>query len=215
MNDRPLSPGRLLTNACYVLIIAVSSFVIAQVAGTVLGWILHTDTLSSSNWDLSHNYYVVYPIRGAAALAVFLVAVYFFSRMHGYRVAFSLREVMTKSDFIIETVPAVFLSNVLLYIFARTFMPSWYLSGSLAAVFKLIDPTDIYKVFGGNFLDPVETLKWISMKYYIWLQILFDVVISVAAILLMRKGRRAGERAAQQDHDKQLAEMRRDSGLDK
>ncbi|MCH5183821.1 MAG: hypothetical protein J1E00_06570 [Oscillospiraceae bacterium] len=215
MNDRPLSPGRLLTHACYVLIIMISSFAIAQVVGTVLGWILHTDLLKDSNWDLSHNYYVVYPIRGAAALAVFLVAVYFFSRMHGYRVAFSLRETMTKSDFIIETVPAVVLADGLLYFFAMTFMPSWYLSGWLAALFKLIDPTDIYKVFGGVYLDPSETLEWITWKYYIWIQILFDVVIAVAAILLMRKGRRAGEVIAQKDHDKQLAEMRRESGLDK
>ena len=215
MNDRPISPGRLLINACYALIVIVVSFAIAQVAGTVMGWILHTDTLSSTSWDLSHNFYFVYPIRGVAALAVFLIAVYSFSRMHGYRVAFSLRETMTKSDFLIETVPAVLLSNVLLYFLVRTYMPSWYLSGALAALFKLIDPTDIYKVFGGNFLDPVETLKWISMKYYLWLQLIFDVVISVAAILIMRKGRRAGEIAAQEDHDKQLAEMRRDSGLDK
>lgn len=215
MNDRPLSPGRLLTHACYVLIIVISSFAIAQVAGTVCGWILHTDILSSTNWDLSHNFQLVYPIRGVAALAVFLAAVYFFSRIHGYRVAFSLRENMTKSDFLIETVPAVLLANVLLYFFVRTYMPSWYLSGTLAALFKLIDPTDIYKVFGGNFLDPTETLAWLSMKYYLWLQIIFDVLISVGAILLMRKGRRAGELVAQQDHDKQLAEMRRESGLDK
>lgn len=215
MTDRSVAPGRLLINACYTLIVFVASFALAQVVGTVFGWILHTDILSSTNWNLSHNYRFVYPIRGVAALAVFFVAVYFFSRTHGYRVAFSLRETMTKADFLIEAVPAVFLSNVLLYFFVRTYMPSWYLSGSLAAMFRLIDPTDIYKVFGGIYLDPVETLEWLSMKYYLWLQILFDVGIAVVAILLMRKGRRAGEITAQKAHDQQLAEMRRDSGLDK
>lgn len=214
MNDRPLSPGRMLTHACYVLVVVVSSFALAQVVGTVFGWILHPDTTIQA--DLSRNYYVAYPIRGVAALAVFLVAVYFFSRTHGYRVAFSLRETMTTMDFLIETIPTLLLVEVILYRFAWSYLPSWYLAGPLAALFGIFNPSDMYGMeFGGTSIEGFMTIDNISLVYYLWLQILLDVGIAVVAVLLMRKGRRAGEIAAQKDHEKQLAEMRRDSGLDK
>lgn len=214
MNDRPLSPGRMLTHACYVLVVVVSSFALAQVVGTVFGWILHPDTTIQA--DLSRNYYVAYPIRGVAALAVFLVAVYFFSRTHGYRVAFSLRETMTTMDFLIETIPTLLFVEVILYRFAWSYLPSWYLAGPLAALFGIFNPSDMYGMeFGGTSVEGFMTIDNISQIYYPWLQILLDVGIAVVAVLLMRKGRRAGEIAAQKDHEKQLAEMRRDSGLDK
>ena len=214
MNDRPLSPGRMLTHACYVLVVVVSSFALAQVVGTVFGWILHPDTTIQA--DLSRNYYFAYPIRGLAALAVFLAAVYFFSRTHGYRVAFSLRETMTTMDFLIETIPTLLLVEFVLYRFAWSYLPSWYLAGPLAALFGIFNPSDMYGMeFGGTSVEGFMTIDNISLFYYLWLQILLDVGIAVVAVLLMRKGRRAGEIAAQEDHDKQLAEMRRDSGLDK
>ena len=214
MNNRPLSPGRMLTHACYVLIVVVASFALAQVVGTVFGWILHPDTTIQA--DLSRNYYVAYPIRGVAALVVFLAAVYFFSRRHGYSVAFSLRETMTRMDFFIETSPALLLVEVVLYRFAWSYLPSWYLAGPLAALFGIFNPSDMYGMeFGGTSVEGLMTIDNISLLYYLWLQILIDVEIAVVVVLLMCKCRRAGERAAQEDHDKQLAEMRRDSGLDK
>ena len=213
MNDRPLSPGRMLTHACYALIVVVASFVLAQIVGTVFGWILHPDTTIQA--DLSRNYYFAYPIRGLAALAVYLVAVYRFSRTHGYRVAFSLRETMTNMDFLIETIPAMLLVEIVLYRFAWSYLPSWYLAGPLAALFGIITPSDIYGMdFGGTKIEGLMNIDTLSL-YYLWIQILLDVVIAVVAILLMRKGRRAGEVAAKQAHEQQLAEMRRDSGLDK
>ena len=214
MNDRPLSPGRMLTHACYVLIVVVASFALAQVVGTVFGWILHPDTAIQA--DLSRNYYFAYPIRGLAALAVFLLAVYAFSRTHGYRVAFSLRETMTRMDFFIETIPALLLVEVVLYRFAWSYLPSWYLAGPLAALSGIFNPSDMYGMeFGGTSVEGLMTIDSVALLYYLWLQILIDVAIAVVAVLLMWKGRRAGERVAQQDHEKQLAEMRRDSGLDK
>lgn len=212
MNDRPLSPGRLFTHACYALVVVVSSFFLAQVVGTVFGWILRPDTAVQA--DLSRNYYVAYPIRGLAAVAVFLVAVYFFSRMHGYRVAFSLRETMTKTDFLIETIPTLLLAEIALYRFGWSYLPSWYLAGPLAAVFGLFDPSNAYGKDGGTAWEGLLSIDDLTVDYW-WIQVLIDVVIVAAVVLLMWKGRRAGEVAAQEAHDKQLAEMRRDSGLDK
>lgn len=213
MKDRTPSPGRILTNAGYVLVVVVAAFALAQVVGTVFGWILHPDTDVKA--DLSRNYYFAYPIRGLASLVVFLVSLYGFSRTHAYRVAFSLRETATTPVFLIETVPVLLLVTGVLYRFAWSVLPSWYLSGALAGLLGIITPHDIYSMtFGGTSLEGIMDIDSISL-YYIWLQLLLDVAIIVVAVLLMRKARRAGEIAAQKAHDQQLAEMRRESGLDK
>lgn len=215
MKGPSLSPSRLLINAFYVLFVLVGAFAVSMVFGAVSGWILHTDTLAGAKGDLSHNFYVVYPIRAIVAIAAFFVALYMFSRTHGFRVAFSLRETMTTFDFLVETLPALLVYLVLIYRFLWSSLPSWYLAGALAAIFRIIDPSNIYALeFGGTGIEGSVDLGLLSVFYYLWLQILIDVAIAVVAVFILRKGRRAGEVSAQEAHDHQLSEMRRDSGLD-
>ena len=214
--SKSVTPGRLLTNACYAFVVLAVALVIAWLVGVVVGWIVPADTFISARGDLSHNYYVAYSIRGSAILLVFFVAMYFLSRTHGYRVAFSLREHMTTADFVIETFLALVVFEAVTYWIMRESLASWYLSGTLAAVFGIIDPSDIYSLsFGGTGLESDFTIQNIAIFYYLWLQILLDVVIAVASVFVLRKGRLAGEVAAQKAHEQQLAEMRRESGLDK
>lgn len=216
MKGPSISPSRLLINAFYVLFVLVGAFAVSMVFGAVSGWILHTDTLAGAKGDLSHNFYVVYPIRGVVAVVAFFISLYMFSRTHGFRVAFGLRETMTKFDFLVETLPALLVYLILIYRFFWSALPSWYLSGALASLLGIIDPSNIYALeFGGTGIEGSVDLGLLSIFYYLWLQVLLDLVIAVAAVFILRKGRRAGEVTAQEAHDKQLAEMRRDSGLDK
>ncbi len=213
MSGPTLPPKRLLINAAYALIVLFVSFAIAQVVGTVFGWVLRPETAVQA--DMRYNYNVAYPIRGIAALAAYFLSLWCSGRTHAYRVAFSLRETMTRFDFLVETLPALLLLQVLLYRFCWSALPSWYLAGGLASLFGLICPGDMYSMdFGGTSVEGLMDIDAISLQYYLWLQILVDVVIAVGAVLLLWKARRSGERAAAAAHERQLAEMRRDSGLE-
>ena len=212
--ENSVTPGRLLTNAAYVFVVLMAAFAVSELIGIVIGWIVPADTLLSSRGDLSHNYYVVYPIRGFVMLLVFFGAMFIFSRKHGYRVAFSHREKMTTADFLIETVIAFVVYEALMYWIAREVLPSWYLSGTLAALFGVFDATDIYNsAFAGTVLSYSFDIEEIALYYYLWLQILLDLLFAIVSIFILRKGRLIGEAAARKAHDQQLAEMRQESGL--
>lgn len=210
--ENAVTPGRLLTNAAYVFVVLMAAFAVSELVGLVVGWIVPADTLLSSRGDLSHNYYVVYPIRGLAMLLVFFGAAFLFSRRHGYRVAFSHREKMTLSDFIIETVIAFLVYEALMYWIAREILPSWYLSGTLAAMFGIFDASDVYHS-AGTVLNVGFDIEELALYYYLWLQILLDLLFAAVSVFVLRKGRLLGETAAQKAHDQQLAEMRKESGL--
>lgn len=215
LTGKPVTPKRLIVNACYVFIVLMVSFAISGLVMMVLGWIFPPDSIDQARGDLSYNYYVSYPIRGVAGVAVFFIAQYFLSKTHGYRVAFSLRETMTKADFWIETAIGLVVYTAFIYWVAYDFLPSWFLSGTLAALFKIINASNIYTtVAGGTVVEARIGIEQIALVYYLWIQILLDMVIVAASFFVLRKGRRAGEIAAQEAHEQQLAEMRRDSGLE-
>lgn len=212
--ENAVTPGRLLTNAAYVFVVLMAAFAVSELIGVVVGWIFPADTVLSSRGDVSHNYHVVYPIRGLVILLAFFAASFVFSRMHGYRVAFSRREKMTTADFIIETVIGLILFEAVMYWLARTVLPSWYLSGTLAALFGIFDASDIYSSdLAGTVLSAKLDFELISLYYYLWLQILLDLLFAVVSVFVLRKGRLIGETSAQNAHDQQLAEMQQESGL--
>ena len=213
MNGPTIPPKRLLVNAGYALIVLFVSFAIAQVVGTVFGWVLHPET--SVQADMRYNYNVAYPIRGLASLAAYFLSLWCIGRTHAFRVAFSLRETMTRFDFLVETIPVLLLLEVLYYRFGWSYLPSWHLAGGLASLFGVICPGDLYSMgFGGTSIEGIMDIDAISLQYYLWLQVLVDVVIAVCAVLLLWKARRSGERAAAAAHERQLAEMKKESGIE-
>lgn len=205
--------NRLLLHICYLFLFLVISWVVSRFVGMVAGWIVSPKDLADAKGDLRYNYYVAYPVRGLLMLGSFLLSLYLCCRSFGYRDAFRYREAMTRNRFLIEAIPALVLYTLFVYWFSWFSMSSWYLSGSLAALFGVIDASDIYRSFEGSTLEGLVTVQDISMRFYLWLQILLDILLTIPYALLMYKSRKSGERSAAKAHEKQLAEMKAEHGL--
>ncbi len=205
--------NRLLLHICYLFLFLVISWLISRFVGMVAGWIFTPKELAGAKGDLRYNYYVAYPVRGLLMLASFLLSLYICCRTFGYRDAFDSRETVSRNRFLIEAVPALVLFTLFVYWISWQTMCSWYLSGTLAALFGLVNASNIYESFSGSILEGTVSISDISVRYYLWLQILLDILLTLPYGLVMYKSRKSGELSAAKAHEKQLAEMKAEHGL--
>ena len=198
--------GGLALNIVYLLIVLVIAFAASQIAGTVFGWIFKADSDEVvRNGDLSRNYYLVYPIRGIFVLIVFYACTFFASSRLGYSLAYEYKMSIPKKNHNTQAVFAIILFELLAVIFID-FWPSWYLSSWLAALFGFFDPHDLLEstsdVLGGK-----VDIEGIWTHYYLWLQLILEVIIAVGTFFILRKGRYTGEENAFVAREKLLKEL--------
>ena len=183
--------GGLFVNAAYLLIVLAIAFAASQLAGTVFGWILPADTIAETRGDLSRNFSYIYPIRGVITLLVFYLAAFVGASRLGYSLAYEYKMPMPSKNHNAQAIVALIVFELLCIIFID-FLPSWYLSGPVSALFGTFDPSDVYST---ELEGSVEILSlWLTN--YFGLQLAFEAVIAVGSFFVLKKGRRTGEENA-------------------
>ena len=194
--------GGLVLNAVYLLLILVIAFFVSQAAGILFGWIFPADTLEATRGDLSRNYRLIYPIRGLVVLAVFYLAAYIGASKLGFSLAYEYKMPMPPKSHMVQAIFGIVVFELLSMIFID-FLPSWYLSSFLAALFGFFDPTNVFT----SDLEGTTTIIKLWTYYYLWLQIILEVIFAVGSYFALRAGRRAGEANAFEARKKLLNEL--------
>lgn len=194
----------IFLNAAYTFIVFAIAIVASMLTKLVLNLFLPIDLTASEGGDYSRNFLLVFPIHGLLSALAFLGVCYFGSKKVGFNVGFRLRKNISTVSFILQAVLAV-----IVYYFLFLYMmewwenlPTWYLSGFLAAVTGVIDASNIYNTVSEGFAE-IENLYF----HYFWIHILLELLFIIGSVVLMRFGRRKGEKKAQTEHEAQLAEL--------
>lgn len=194
----------ILLNAAYTFIVFAAAILAAMVAKLILNLFLPIDLTASQGGDYSRNFLLVFPFHGLLSGAAFLAVCYFGSKTVGFRTGFRYRNQITTNAFVIQAVIAVIVYYFLfLYMFEWwQNLPTWYLSGFLAAVTGIIDASNIYNTVSEGFAE-IENIYF----HYFGLHVLLELLFVSGSVVLMRFARRRGEMNAQKEHEKQLAEL--------
>ncbi len=194
----------ILLNAAYTFIVLAIAILAAMVAKIVLNIFLPIDLVADRGGDYSRNFLLAFPIHGVVSAAVFMGVCYFGSKTVGFRTGFRFRQNISTVSFVIQAVLAVIVYYFLfLYMFEWVLnLPTWYLSGFLAAVTGIIDAGNIYNTMSEGFAE-IENIY----LHYLWLHVLLEIAFIVGSCVLMRFARRHGEKAAEKEHEAQLAEL--------
>ena len=196
-------------NAAYTFIVLAISFLISMLARTVCNLPLAIDEVAAKGGDYSRNYYLVFPIHGLVSAIVFIASAYFISKKFGFSTGFKYRTSISTPAFVVQGIIAIlFYIFLFVYMFEMWFsLPTWYLSGFLAAVFGIFDPSNVneYAAKLGGAAEP-ENLYLL----YFWLHIIVEAIFLVGVTVVMRYGRKAGEAQAEKEHQAQLAELQQE-----
>lgn len=194
----------VLLNAAYTFVILSVAIFAAMMAKILLNIFLPIDTLASEGGDYSRNYFLAFPAHGLFSAAAFLAVSYFGSRKVGFKTGFRFRQNLSTASFIVQAVIAI-----IVYYFLFLYMlewwenlPTWYLSGFLAALTGMIDASNIYNTVAEGYAE-IENIYF----HYFGLHIVLELLFIAVAVFLMRIGRRRGENRAQKEHEAQLAEL--------
>lgn len=197
----------VLLNAAYTLIILGLSLAAALVAKLILNIFLPIDLMSGAGGDYSRNYLFVFPIHGLVSGAAFLATSYFGGKTNGFKTGFRFRTSISTPVFIIQGVLAV----IVYYFFFLymmewwTNLPTWFLSGFLAAVFGIFDASNIYSSVAEGYAE-IENIYFL----YLWLHALLEVAFIALSLFLVKLGRTRGEKEAVARHEAQLAELEKE-----
>lgn len=197
----------IVLNAAYTFIILGLSLAAAMVAKLILNLFLPIDLSSAQGGDYSRNYYLVFPIHGVVTAAVFLLTAYFGGKTNGFKTGFRFRTSISTPAFIVQAILAVIVYYFLfLYMFEWwTNLPTWYLSGFLAALFGIFDASNIYDSVAQGYAE-IENIYFL----YLWLHTLLEIAFIVVALILVKLGRTKGEREAAARHEAQMAELEKE-----
>lgn len=197
----------ILLNAAYTFVVLSIAIFAAMMAKILLNIFLPIDTLASEGGDYSRNYFLVFPLHGLLSAAAFLAVSYFGSMKVGFKTGFRFRQNISTVSFLAQAFIAV-----IVYYFLFLYMmewwanlPTWYLSGFLAALTGIIDASNIYNTVAEGFAETEN----IYLQYF-GLHILLEILFIVGAVFIMRIGRRQGEVKAQKEHESQIAELERE-----
>ena len=197
----------IFLNAAYTFIILALSLAAAMVANQIVNIFLPFETQFKPGGDFSHNYLLAFPIHGVVSAAAFLLTAYFGGKTNGYKTGFKFRVSISTPTFIVQAILAVIAYYFLFsYMFGLwTNLPTWYLSGFLAALFGIIDSNNIFNSVAQGFAN-IDNLYLL----YFWLHALMEIVFIVITVVLIKLGRTRGEKEAVARHEAQMAELEKE-----
>ena len=191
----------ILVPVFWMFVVLFASFLIAESIGTVFGWIVRPDSIVKTK-DLSRNFYLVYPLYGVITAGILFVLRYFFARLMGYRDGFRTKERTRPSRVFLHFVLSYIVFEFIALYFFWNVLPSWFLGGSLAALFRIFNAADVFDtVFEGS----VEILD--LTVYFWWLMAILEIGFAVLSFVVTKKGRAKGEDAGIAERDKRLKEL--------
>ncbi|MBR5264331.1 MAG: hypothetical protein IKV50_06520, partial [Clostridia bacterium] len=134
----------LFLNAAYTFIILAVALVAAMVARWIINPLLPVDLMAAQGGDYSRNFFVVFPIHGIASGLAFLLVAYFGGKSNGFKTCFRFRAAISTPVFILQAILAVVVYYFLFIYMCEWFtnLPTWYLSGFLAAAFGIFDASN-------------------------------------------------------------------------
>lgn len=194
--------GGLILNAVYLLLILAIAFFASQIAGVIFGWIFKADTIEATRGDLSRNFRLIYPIHGIFVLIVFYIVAYIGANKLGYNLAYEYKMPMPPKSHTAQSILGIIVFELFSLILID-FLPSWYLSGPLAALFGFFDPSDVF----ASELEGTATITKLWLIYYVWLQVILEVIFAVGSYFVLRAGRRSGEARAFEARKQLLEEL--------
>ena len=144
----------------------------------------------------------MYPLYGLIAGGVTFVCRYFFARLLGSRQGFRTKEHTQSSHHFVHFVLAYVVYEFLAIYFFWNVLPSWFLGGSLAAVMRIFNASNLYDtVFEGR----VEILYLTA--YFWWIMAILEVGFLILSHVVVKKGRYKGEEDAIRHRDERLKEL--------
>ena len=191
----------ILVSTFWMFVVLFVSFLIAEGIGTVFGWIVRPDDIVKTK-DLSRNFYVVYPLYGLITAGCMFVLRYFFARLMGYRDGFRTKERTKPSHVFLHFIISYAIFEFIALYFFWDVLPSWFLGGSIAALLRIFNASDVYDtVFEGN----VEILS--LTVYFWWIMAILEVGFVFLSFFITKKGRAKGEASGIAEREKQLKEL--------
>ena len=200
----------IFLNAAYAFIILALSLAAAMVAKLILNIFLPIELSDGRGGDYSQTYLLSFPIHGIVSAAAFLITAYFGGKTNGFKTGFRFRTAISTPAFIIQGILAVIAYYFLfLYMFEWwTNLPTWYLSGFLAAAFGVFDASNIYSSVAQGYAD----MNNLYLLYF-WLHALMEIVFIIITLVIIKLGRKRGETRAAKEHEKQIAELQQEKEL--
>ncbi|MBQ3002189.1 MAG: hypothetical protein IJD82_00500 [Clostridia bacterium] len=194
----------ILLNAAYNFIVLAIAILAAMLVKIVLNLILPIDLQPAQGGDYSRNFHLVFPIHGIVSALAFFAVCYFGGKKVGFNTGFRYRTEMSTVSFVISAVLAMIVYYFLFIYMMEWYhnLPTWYLSGALAALTGIIDAGNIYNNVSEGFAE-IDNLYF----HYFGLHILLEILFIVGAAVVMRIARRHGEQSAVKVHEAQLAEL--------
>ncbi len=200
----------IFLNAAYTFIILALSLAAAMVAKLILNIFLPIELSDGRGGDYSQTYLLSFPIHGIVSAAAFLITAYFGGKTNGFKTGFRFRTSISTPAFIVQGILAVIAYYFLfLYMFEWwTNLPTWYLSGFLAAAFGVFDASNIYSSVAQGYAD----MNNLYLLYF-WLHALMEIVFIIITLVIIKLGRKRGETRAAEEHEKQMAELQQEKEL--
>lgn len=200
----------IFLNAAYTFIVLALSLAAAMVAKLILNIFLPIELSDGRGGDFSQTYLLSFPIHGIISAAAFLITAYFGGRTNGFKTGFRFRTSISTPAFIVQGILSVIAYYFLfLYMFEWwTNLPTWYLSGFLAAAFGVFDASNIYSSVAQGYAD----MNNLYLLYF-WLHALMEIVFIIITLVIIKLGRKRGETRAAEEHEKQIAELQQEKEL--
>ena len=200
----------IFLNAAYTFIILALSLAAAMVAKLILNIFLPIELSDGRGGDFSQTYLLSFPIHGIVSAAAFLITAYFGGKTNGFKTGFRFRTSISTPAFIVQGILAVIAYYFLfLYMFEWwTNLPTWDLSGFLAAAFGVFDASNIYSSVAQGYAD----MNNLYLLYF-WLHALMEIVFIIITLVIIKLGRKRGETRAAEEHEKQIAELQQEKEL--